>query len=408
MSVRRGQGLDGDCDLLVVGGGVMGLFTAYHASERVGRVVVLERGRIGDPLTASFGRTRSFRNDYLDPTYARLAHEAFRLWGAFELQTATRALVRCGCLNIAKRSVTPDLAGTYAQRSHETLASIGLRTQSFDGAALRERFGFLDADIGRLDEDAGVVDVPAVTGALMAALAARGVRIIEGVETIAVERDGALLRVGTDTAELSTRSLVVTAGHGTNDVLSLLPDCRLNVPLARDRPSEAKYFVPPANARGRFTAGAMPVVAYLDTGIYCHPIVDGLVEAVKIGYYNPPDMPRSSTAIDSIKSFVEQCAPGLRDADVRDVEDVDQCDYDLVADDDFVLGAVPGVPNAFVGVGWRGTGYKFAPWVGRVLAELAVQGATVYDIARFDPGRFLAEGRTNGASIAADPAATSR
>jgi sarcosine oxidase len=408
MSVRPGQGVEGDCDLLVVGGGVMGLFTAYHASERVGRVVVLERGRIGDPMTASFGRTRSFRNDYLDPTYARLAHEAFRLWGAFELQTATRALVRCGCLNIAKRSVTADLADTYAQRSYETLTSIGLRTQSFDGAALRERFGFLDADIGRLDADAGVVDLPAVTGALMGALAARGVRVLEGVETVSIERDGLLLRVGTDGAELSTRSLVVTAGHGTNDVLALLPDCRLEVPLARDRPSEAKYFVPPAGARGRFTAGAMPVVAYLDTGIYCHPIVDGLVEAVKIGYYNPPDMPRSSTAIDSIQSFVEQCAPGLRDADVSDVEDVDQCDYDLVADDDFVLGAIPGVANAFVGVGWRGTGYKFAPWVGRVLAALAVQGATVYDIARFDPGRFLTEGRTDGASIATDPAAASR
>ena len=30
------------------------------------RVVVLERGRVGDPATASYGRTRSFRNDYLD------------------------------------------------------------------------------------------------------------------------------------------------------------------------------------------------------------------------------------------------------------------------------------------------------------------------------------------------------
>src|SRR3954454_11771514 len=407
MSARAGQRLEGDCDLLVVGGGVMGLFTAYHASERVGRVVVLERGRIGDPMTASFGRTRSFRNDYLDPTYARLAYEAFRLWGAFELQTATRALVRCGCLNIAKSSVTPDLAETYAQPIHETLAGIVLRTNSFDRPALRERLGFLDADLGRLDVDAGVVDLPAVTGALMGALAARGVRVLEGVETVSIERDGALLRVGTDGAELSTRSLVVTAGHGTNDVLALLPECRLEVPLARDRPSEAKYLVPPAGARGRFTAGAMPVVAYLDTGIYCHPIVDGLVEAVKIGYYNPPDMPRSNTAIDSVQSFVEQCAPGLRDADVSDVLDVDQCDYDLVADDDFVLGAVPGVANAFVGVGWRGTGYKFAPWVGRVLAELAVQGATVYDIARFDPGRFLTEGRTDGASIVTDPAAAS-
>ena len=68
--------------------------------------------------------------------------------------------------------------------------------------------------------------------------------------------------------------------------------------------------------------------------------------------------------------------------------DVDQCDYDLVADDNFVLGAVPGFDNVFVGVGWRGTGYKFAPWVGRVLFELALREGTVYDIGRFSPARF--------------------
>jgi glycine/D-amino acid oxidase-like deaminating enzyme len=409
MSVRPGQAVEADSDLLVVGGGVMGLFTAYHASERFGRVVVLERGRIGDPMTASFGRTRSFRNDYLDPTYARLAHEAFRLWGAFELRTASRALVRCGCLNIAKRSVTPNLADTYAQLSFETLTRLGLPTRSFERAALRDRFPDLDADVARLDVDAGVVDVRAVTGALTRVLGERGVRVLEGVETIAIEGDGAALAVRTDAGEIVTRSLVVTAGHGTNDVLSLLADCALQVPITKDRPSEAKYFIPPASARARFVAGAMPVIAYLDTGIYCHPIVDGLVDAVKIGYYDPPDMPATSTAIDSIAGFVEQCMPGLADAAVSEVEDVDQCDYDLVADDDFVLGPIPGVANAFVGVGWRGTGYKFAPWVGRVLAELALQGATVYDIARFDPARFLAERRTtDGASVAADPAAASR
>jgi glycine/D-amino acid oxidase-like deaminating enzyme len=385
----------------------MGLFTAYHASERLGRVVVLERGRIGDPMTASFGRTRSFRNDYLDAAYARLAHEAFRLWGAFELQTASRALVRCGCLNIAKRSVTPDLADTYAQMSHETLTRLGLRTESFDGAALRRRFAYLDADMGRLDVDAGVVDLPAVTGALTRVLAERGVQVVQEVETLAIERDHAGLRVSTGAGDFVTRSLVVTAGHGTNDVLAKLPDCGLQVPITKDRPSEAKYLVPPAATRDRFTAGAMPVIAYLDTGIYCHPIVDGLVDAVKIGYYNPPDMPRSTTAIDSIQSFVEQCLPGLHDAAVSDVEDVDQCDYDLVADDDFVLGAIPGLANAFVGVGWRGTGYKFAPWVGRVLAELALQGGTVYDIARFDPARFEQGNTTDDPSVAEDPAAAS-
>ena len=100
--------------------------------------------------------------------------------------------------------------------------------------------------------------------------------------------------------------------------------------------------------------------------------------------------------------------PGLPTRTVRDVEDVDQCDYDLVADDDFVLGAIPGVANAFVGVGWRGTGYKFAPWVGRVLADLALQDGTVYDIDRFDPARFEEGGGRDEPAVAEDPAAAPR
>jgi glycine/D-amino acid oxidase-like deaminating enzyme len=385
----------------------MGLFTAFHASERFERVVVLERGRIGDPTTASYGRTRSFRNDYLDATYARLAHEAFRLWGEFEARTATDVLVRCGCMNIAKRSVTPDLASTYAEMSHEVLVRLGMRTASLDRQALLGRFPFLDADLGRIDLDGGVVDLPAVTRALTRVLSERRVRVLEGVQTSAIERDGGTIRLTTDAGELVTRSLVVTAGHGTNDVLSMLPGCRLQVPITKDRPAEAKYFAPPANVRDRFLAGAMPTVAYLDAGIYCHPIIEGLVDEVKIGYYNPPDLPRTATTIDSIASFVEQCMPGLRTATVRDVEDVDQCDYDLVADDDFVLGAVPGVANVFVGVGWRGTGYKFAPWVGRVLAELALQGGTVYDVARFDPARFQEGNVSHEPSVAEDAAPAS-
>jgi glycine/D-amino acid oxidase-like deaminating enzyme len=360
-------------DVVIVGGGVMGLFTAYHAAARGADVVVLERGRIGDPATASYGRTRSFRNDYLDAEYGRLAHEAFGLWGEFERETGTPVLVRCGCLNIAKRSVTPDLDGTYAQQSFETLKQLGMTTESFTGDALRRRFPYLDADLGHLDVDAGVVDLAAVTRALRRALDERGVRIVEGF-------DGAL-------EEFPGRALVVTAGHGTNDVLAGLPGCELQVPITRDRPSEAKYLTPPDPEP--FTAGAMPVIAYLDTGIYVHPIVPGVVDAVKIGYYHPPDLPGERAGLDGIASFVAECLPGLRDATVRDVEDVDQCDYDLVADDEFVLGAIPGVDDAYVGVGWRGTGYKFAPWVGRVLADCALQGDTGYDIGRFDPARFV-------------------
>ena len=375
-------------DLVVIGGGVMGLFTGYHAARQGSRVAVLERGRVGDPVTASFGRTRTYRRDYLEPTYARLADEAIGLWAEFGAQTGTDVLVACGCMNIAKTSVTPDLAATYAGRSEEALKSLGMAVESFDAGEISRRFPFLTADLASLDRQAGVVNLPLVTESLVRGLERSGGEIRQPTDVTGVVIEAGMIRVRTDTGDLMTRSLVITAGHGTNDVLAQLPGCTLRVPITKDRPSEAKYYKPPAATRPQFTSDAMPVIAYLDTGIYLHPIVDGLVDSVKIGYYNPPDLPRAATSVDSIAAFVSQCLPGLANAEVTDVLDVDQCDYDLVGDDEFVLGAVPGLDHVFVGVGWRGTGYKFAPWVGRVLYELACRQGTVYDIRRFDPARF--------------------
>jgi sarcosine oxidase len=161
---------------------------------------------------------------------------------------------------------------------------------------------------------------------------------------------------------------------------------------------QSKYFIPDEAVRASFTEENLPVFAYLDVGIYGHPIYQDKTPGVKIGFYHPPDAAVVPSSISSVEDFVAECMPGLRAAqtvDVAEASGVDTCFYDLVGDDDFILGPLPGahsaVGGAFVGVGWRGTGYKFAPWVGRVLAQLAVQQGTVYDISRFRPGRFAAQ-----------------
>ena len=375
-------------DLVVIGGGVMGLFTAYHASGAGRTVAVLERGTIGDPMTASFGRTRSYRRDYLDATYVRLADEAMTLWSEFERATGVTALVRCGCMNIATAAVTPDLDSTYARLATAVTESLGFSEEKFDTAGIAERFPYLTADLAHLDPEAGLVDLRTVTATLTRVLAERGVGVHEHVEVTGVADHGDAVVVASSNGQFRAGAVVVTAGHGTNDVLALLDDAPLQVPLSRDRPSEAKYFDPPAERRHLFTSDVMPVIAYLDTGVYVHPIVEGVVDHVKVGYYNPPDIPRDRTGVNDIADFVAQCMPGLADATSTDVADTDGCDYDLVADDDFVMGAVPGHPRVFVGVGWRGTGYKFSPWVGRTMAELAAGEQTTDDISRFDPARF--------------------
>src|SRR6266568_2722215 len=337
-------------DLIIIGGGIMGLCTAYAASYFTNNIILLEKSRIGNPETASFGYTRSIRNDYLDPFYARLAYEARRLWLELERKATEPLIIQCGCLNIAKESVTPGL-----------------------------------------DVEAGFLYLPTVTQTLLEILQQRQVNIMEDVEVVAVEQRTDEVRVVTSTAGFSTKSLVITAGLGTNEVLRRITGCSMQFSLIPDRPSQCKYFIPPAEKRELFTAEALPVFAYLDIGIYGHPIYTGKTPGVKIGFYNPPDVRKSPTYIHDVHGFVDECMPALRDAEAIDVTEVDQCFYDLVPDDTFILGNLPTFPRIFVGVGWRGTGYKYAPWVGQTLMQLALQDGTVYDIGRFSPQRFVSD-----------------
>ncbi len=375
--------------LVIIGGGVMGLFTAYYAADFTRNITILEQSTIGNKKTASFSYTRSIRNDYLDPFYARLAYEARMLWLDLQSRSSERFIVDCGCLNIAKASVTPDLSASYAAQSYQTLTSLHLKAEAFTRETLQQRFPQFDADVGRLDVEAGFLYIPPITQTLLAALQEKQVSIVEEVEVTHVgQRDGKL-HISTNAGEYVTEKLVVTAGLGTNDVLKCIDGCSISFPLRPDRPSQCKYFIPPAEKQALFTAERLPVFAYLDVGIYGHPIHAGKTPGVKIGFYNPLDVKTAHTCICDVHSFVKECMPSLQDADAVDVTDVDQCFYDLVEDDNFILGNLAGFPNIAVGVGWRGTGYKYAPWIGRALMQLSLQQGTVYDIGRFAPQRFV-------------------
>lgn len=182
--------------------------------------------------------------------------------------------------------------------------------------------------------------------------------------------------------------IVVTAGRWINDLLQITKNNNLSFPISLDKPQECKYFYPPKNIQKQFLPENFPVFAYLDIGIYGHPIFDKEKGAVKIGYYNPPDVARKKTNINAIADFVNECLPLLKNVPSEKVADADQCSYDLVTDDNFIIGKLPRFNNIVVGAGWRGTGYKFAPLIGKILSQLALQNGTIYDIQQFSPERF--------------------
>ena len=64
------------------------------------------------------------------------------------------------------------------------------------------------------------------------------------------------------------------------------------------------------------------------------------------------------------------------------------CLYANTPDENFLIGAHPRQPRTLVAAGFSGHGFKFAPVVGEILADLVTTGTTAHPIGLFDPARF--------------------
>jgi glycine/D-amino acid oxidase-like deaminating enzyme len=85
-----------DCDVAVVGAGLMGAATAWAAARRGRSVAVFEQFDIGHKHGSSHGSARIFRRAYPDPLYVRLTGRARELWREVEIHSGTSLLRTTG------------------------------------------------------------------------------------------------------------------------------------------------------------------------------------------------------------------------------------------------------------------------------------------------------------------------
>ena len=64
------------------------------------------------------------------------------------------------------------------------------------------------------------------------------------------------------------------------------------------------------------------------------------------------------------------------------------CLYTVTPDGDFIVDRLPGAASVVVASPCSGHGFKFAPAIGEILADLATGRSTRHDISRFRIGRF--------------------
>jgi sarcosine oxidase len=381
-----------DADVVVVGLGGMGSQALWRLARRGVRVVGVDQFPPGHDRGSSHGETRIIRTAYAEgPEYVPLAREAWRLWAELAASTGEDLIRRTGGLMLGPPgSVT--VAGPIASaRRHR------LRYEVLDAAAVRDRFPQhrFGAGSGFVEADAGVLFPERSVRAAVRAAEAAGARIAIGEAVTEVRPDPDRPQVRVAGRTLLAAHVVLAAGAWTS---RLLPG-RLPGPAGRLRPVRRVVGWFAADRPEEFGPARFPVYIRADgdrpdsSVWYGCPQVDG--RSVKIGLHQRPGLdepadpvagPRAPDEADAhaLTGLVAATLVGLRPEPVR----LAACMYTLTPDHHFVLGAHRDLPGLTLLAGFSGHGFKFAPVVGEIAAQLALTGSSPLPIGRFDPHRF--------------------
>ena len=343
-----------DADVLMVGAGVMGSATARALAGLGRRVVVLERSRIGHTGGSSHGRARVFRFSYDDPRYVRMAQESLPLWRELEEEAGEEILTTTGGLD-----VTPSLDPHVS-----ALEASGAAFELLDPAACRERFPGLTVPDGGpvlFQGDAGVVAADRAWRAFIGAATRAGGELREDtpVERLTIGDDGVEVLAGEETWRAPV--VVLTAGAWSRRLLWGIGE---DIPTTPTRETVAFFKIP---------GNSVPpvVVEWTSPPLYClFSFEQGLKAAEH--HAGPVTDPEKEGEVSeaSLARLGEWVRARFPEAE-GEPHHAETCVYTNTPDEHFILERRGPV---VIGSPCSGHGFKFAPWIGRRLAELATSG----------------------------------
>jgi sarcosine oxidase len=343
-------------DVTVIGLGAMGSAAAWQLAKRGLRVLGLEQFSPGHDRGSSHGRTRVIRQAYFEhPDYVPLVLRAYDLWREIEAESKRTLFVKTGGLMIGPEG-GPILSGSLeSARKHGIPHMLLSRTQ------LSRQYPFMrfrPEDQALWEHEAGVVF--AEDSVLAFQDRAREL--------------GAELRFGVK-APLPEGRTVITAG-------SWLSEFAPGLPLQVERQVMHWFDLPQKTPLFIWDYGRVP--------LYSIPDVRG--DGVKVALHHggettTPGMIRRDVGEDEIRE-VKELLLGTIPALAQGYRKSTTCLYTNTPDEHFAFGFLPGRKDVVVGSPCSGHGFKFAPVVGEILADLAIDGRTRHPIAPFALDRF--------------------
>jgi sarcosine oxidase len=364
-------------DYAVVGLGALGSAACAELAGRGHRVVGLERFELGHSRGASHDTSRILRHSYHTPSYVRLTQEAYVDWARLEQDSGKELVTTVGGLDL----FPPEPAISPVDYT-ESLDEVGIAYDLLDAAAVHERWPQFRLPEGTLvlhQADAAIVPAARGTRTMQDQARRHGADLRELSPVTALRDLGDSIEVETPSGTVVADSVVVTADAWTNDVLRHLgAEVPLEVTL-----EQVTYFAPDRPAELQRT----PLWIWMDDpsfyGFPCYgePTVKAAQDCG--GPTVDPD-DRTSEPDPGMERLLAEHMARMLPASGRPVRSL-RCQYTLTPDRDLVLSTVPGLERVVVGMG-AAQGFKFAPTIGRLLADLAVEGTTATDLTpyRFD------------------------
>jgi sarcosine oxidase len=372
-------------DVVVCGLGAMGSAAAQHLARRGKRVLGIERYAPGHDGGSSHGRTRIIRLGYFEhPSYVPLLRRAYGLWRELERAAGRKLLHVTGIAEIGPPNGKLVKGTLGSARIHD------LPHEVIAAPELMHRFPAFSVPpdyIAVVQPDGGMLEAEGAVAAQLALATAAGAHIRTGEQVRAVEPRAGYVRIVTDRGSIDAGAAIVTVGPW---LPSFLPAVGALLRVTR----EVMAWFAPADAQP-FSPGRTPVFIIesrhgMHYGIPPHGDIHAGIKVAKHHHRNEavePDAYDRTVSADDEALIRAALAEHIPAANGRLLA-AKTCLYTMTPDSDFLIDRLPGASNVVVASPCSGHGFKFAPVIGEIVADLAITGATPHDIARFSLRRF--------------------
>lgn len=369
-----------NADVAVIGIGSMGSAAFWQLASLGVNVLGFERYVPGHDKGAGHGESRIFRTAYGEGTeYVPFLQEAKKLWIQLEKETGTSIYEETGRITIAeKERLENEING--AKRYHLPYELLDAKE-----AAIRfPQHRYEENEAVYVDPQAGFVRPELAIQTATQRAIERGARIYCGETVTAIEPDDAGVTIYCGEERFRVGHVVLSAGAWT---AKLLP--QLALPVWVERQILVWYR---ANDPDVFASDKFPTFARETEGHrwYGFPSIDG--HLVKVAFHHGGDeadpdtidrtIHKEDTAL--LSTFINKYLPDLEPVAMK----AKVCMYTNTLDNHFMIGPVAGLPHITMLGPMAGHGFKFAPIMGKLVAEVATGSTPTMNLDMFKPDRF--------------------